>query len=420
MPESEHGTAALPWARPLTRDNRDAMDADPLGALVSDSPTNFGAAGEGPLSGITFVAKDVIDVAGTVTGAGNPDWAAAHEPAATDAAAVTALIASGARLVGKGQCAELAFSLSGDNAHYGMPRNPAASERDPGGSTSGPAAAVGGGLCELGVGTDTLGSVRVPASYCGLYGYRPTYGAISTAGVLPLAQRFDTVGLLARRPDVLRGCAEVLIGARVAGDHAPPRRLLLVDELLAAGDPQVAEAVRAAAERLARGLGASLERVNRLPGDAPDLGNALAAFNTLQGSEVWHNFGAWVERAGPSLGADVEARIERAAGFGPAQVAEAKPIAAAVGDSIRRLGADEALVFPTTGTTAPTRDADSDAREAARVGAGQLTCVASLAGAPSVSLPLARAGELPVGVGLVAAPGADRALLAAALLRAPA
>jgi amidase len=390
------------------------MNADPLGALVPDGPTDFGAAGEGPLSGITFVAKDVIDVAGTVTGAGNPDWAAAHEPAATGALCVSALIGSGARLVGKGQCAELAFSLSGGNAHYGMPRNPAAPERDPGGSTSGPAAAVAGGLCDLGLGTDTLGSVRVPASYCGLYAYRPTHGAIATAGVLPLAQRFDTVGLLARRPDVLRRCAEVLIGAPVADEDAPPRRLLLVDALLAAADPHVAEAVRAAAERLARGLGAALERVSRLPGEAPDLGSALAAFNALQGREAWRNFGAWVERARPSLGADVQARLERAAGVGPAQVADAGPIAAAVGDAIRLLGAGQALVLPAAGTPAPPRDAGPDAREAARLGAGQLTCLASLAGAPSVSLPLAHVDELPVGVGLVAAPGGDRALLAAA------
>jgi amidase len=392
------------------------LDADPLGALVPGGPTDVGAAGEGPLSGITFVAKDVIDVAGTVTGAGNPDWAGSHEPAAADAAAVTALVASGARLVGKGQCAELAFSLSGDNAHFGMPRNPAAPQRDPGGSTSGPAAAVAGGLCELGLGTDTLGSIRVPASYCGLYGYRPTHGAISTDGVLPLAQAFDTVGLLARRPDVLRRCAEVLAGGRATGDGAPPRRLLLVDELLAAAEPQVADAVRAAAERLARALGASLERVPRLPGTAPGLPDALAAFNALQGHEAWRNFGAWVEGARPSLGPDVEARLERAAGIGPARVAEARPVAAAVGDSIRRLGAEAALVLPSTGTPAPPRDAGPDAREAARVGAGQLTCLATLAGAPSVSLPLAAVGGLPVGIGMVGAPGADAALLAAAQL----
>ena len=163
----------------------------------------------------------MIDVGGIVTGAGNPDWAAAHEPAAADAAAIAMLKGAGATVLAKGRCAELAFSLSGDNAHYGMPRNPAADDRDPGGSTSGPAAAVAGGLCDLGLGTDTLGSVRVPASYCGVYGYRPTHGAIPAAGVLPLAQRFDTVGLLARDPALLRRAAEILLGG---DDDANPRR----------------------------------------------------------------------------------------------------------------------------------------------------------------------------------------------------
>lgn len=155
------------------------MTADPLGALVSgwETPLDTPVA-SGPLEGLRVVVKDVIDMAGAVTGGGNPDWASEHEPAAESAAALTALTESGASLAGKGQCAELAFSLSGDNIHYGMPRNPAAYDRDPGGSTSGPAAAVAGGLCELGLGTDTLGSVRVPASYCGVWGFRPTHGRI--------------------------------------------------------------------------------------------------------------------------------------------------------------------------------------------------------------------------------------------------
>jgi amidase len=393
------------------------VNADPLGALVPGTRPDAGAradSGAGRLAGASVVVKDVIDVAGLVTGAGNPDWAAAQEPAAADAAAVAALAEAGAGLVGKGRCAELAFSLSGDNAHYGMPRNPAAPDRDPGGSTSGPAAAVAGGLCDLGLGTDTLGSVRVPASYCGVHGYRPTHGAIATAGVLPLAQRFDTVGLLARDPALLRAGAEILLGDAAPGATAPPRRLLLVDRLLAAAEPEVADGTRAAAERIAAGLGAELERAAELPGGAPELEAAMAAFNVLQGIEVWRNFGAWVRAARPALGADVEARIERAAGFGSDDATAAEPVAAAVAASVGRLAADEALVFPATGTAAPARDADPTAREAARVGAGQLTCVATLAGAPAVALPLGSASGAPFGVSLVGPPGADRTLLAAA------
>ena len=213
------------------------MTADPLGALVPDwDPTGTTADGSGPLAGLSVVVKDVIDVAGSVTGGGNPDWAAAHDPAPEHAAAVATLLGAGASLSGKGQCAELAFSLSGDNVHFGMPRNPAAADRDPGGSTSGPASAAAGGICDLGLGTDTLGSVRVPASYCGLYGFRPTHGRIRVDGVMPLAQSFDTVGLLASDPVGLRRRAGVLLGDS-ADKARPPSRLLLSPVLFAVAEP---------------------------------------------------------------------------------------------------------------------------------------------------------------------------------------
>jgi amidase len=390
---------------------------DPLGALVAGSSQTIDAAGKGdggPLSGVRLVAKDIVDIAGTITGAGNPDWAAARKPAPAHASAVAALLDAGAALVGKGQCAELAYSLSGDNAHYGMPRNPAALAHDPGGSTSGPASAVAGDLCDLGIGTDTLGSIRIPASYCGLYGYRPTHGAISTDGILPLAQRFDTVGLLAREPGTLRRAAEVLLGTRAAAGDERPRRLLVATDALAAAHAEVGEAVRGAAEGLGHRLGATLAQVELLSAEGPGFAAAMEAFSVLQGAEVWKNFGAWVREAHPSLGEDIAARMERAATITPADVTEAEPVAAAVAARIGRLGGDEALVIPATGTVAPTRDADADARQAARVAAGRLSCIASLAGAPAVSLPLATVHDLPVGVSLVASPGCDRTLLAAA------
>ncbi len=385
---------------------------DRLGALVPgwDPP---GPAGDetGPLAGLSLVVKDVIDVAGAVTGGGNPDWAAAHEPAGESAAAVAALTSAGASLAGKGQCAELAFSLSGDNVHFGMPRNPAAPDRDPGGSTSGPASAVAGGLCEIGLGTDTLGSIRVPASYCGVFGFRPTHGAISTEGVMPLAQSFDTVGVLARDPEVLRLAAEVLLG-RASSSAPPPSRLLLSPVLLSAAESDVTDAGRAAAQSLAQRLGAEVADTQLLDG-APGPAEGMAAFNVLQGAQVWRNYGEWVERSSPSLGPDIAARLERAAGFGEADVAKAEPVARTLASAVAELKATEALVLPTTGTPAPGREADGDERERARVSAGQLTSIATLAGAPAISLPLLDVG-CPVGISLVGPPGSDLSLLAAA------
>jgi len=360
---------------------------------------------------LRVVVKDVIDVAGSVTGGGNPDWAAAHGPAPINAAAVASLTGAGASLAGKGQCAELAFSLSGDNVHFGMPINPAARDRDPGGSTSGPASAVAGGLCELGVGTDTLGSIRVPASYCGVYGFRPTHGRISSEGVMPLAQSFDTVGLLAAHPETLRRAADVLLDGGEAST-SPPARLLVSSRLFDPAEAEVAEAARAAATALADRLGADLAQTDLLD-DAPTPAEAMSAFNVLQGVQVWRNYGQWVESTSPSLGPDIAARLERASGFGPDDVDGARPVADAIAAVIRRLRPDEALVLPTTGTPAPGREADGEERETARVSAGRLTSIATLAGAPAISMPLLGGGA-PVGLSLVGAPASDRSLLAAA------
>jgi amidase len=387
------------------------VTADPFGALVPgwEPPAGHGT---GPLEGLSVVVKDVIDVAGAVTGGGNPDWAAAHEAAAESAPAVTALTDNGARLVPKGQCAEFAFSLSGNNAHFGMPRNSAAPDRDPGGSTSGPASAVSGGLCELGLGTDTLGSIRVPASYCGIYGFRPTHGRISVDGVMPLAQTFDTVGLLADEPERLQRAAEILL-RETAASATPPSRLLLSPVLLSAAEPEVAETAQAAARDLAARLGADLAET-RLLEDAPSPADGMAAFNILQGLQVWRNYGRWIKSSSPSLGPDIATRFERAAGFNSADAEEAEPVAREIAAAVARLGSNEALVLPTTGTPAPGRDAGADERERARVSAGLLTSVATLAGAPAISMPLLSVGGLPVGLSLVGPPGADLALLAAA------
>jgi amidase len=387
------------------------MTADLLGALVPGWEPDDREVAAGPLSGLSVVVKDVIDVAGAVTGGGNPDWAAAHEPARADAPAVGALTAAGASLIPKGQCAELAFSLSGANVHFGMPQNPAAPDRDPGGSTSGPASAVAGDLCELGLGTDTLGSVRVPASYCGLFGFRPTHGRIPVDGVMPLAQSFDTVGVLAREPELLERAARLLLDD--AGQAGPPRRLLLSPVLFSAAEPGVADAARTAAQELAGKLGADLSETEILD-DAPSPSEGMAAFNVLQGAQVWRNYGQWVESASPSLGPDIAARLERAAGFGQRDVEKARPIPEALAAAVARLAPDEALALPTTGTPAPGREADADERERARVSAGQLTSIATLAGAPAVSMPLIDLDGLPVGLSLVGAPGADLGLLAAA------
>ena len=169
--------------------------------------------------------KDLYDIAGTSTGGGNPEWLAAQKPAAAHAAAVKKLLNAGAIVIGKAICDEFFYSVSGANAHYGTPANLRAPGRLPGGSSSGSAAATAAGVCDFALGSDTGGSVRIPASFCGLYGIRPTHGRVDLSGGMAMAPSFDTAGWFASGPGVFRRIGSVLLDdKRVAGS---PQRMIV-------------------------------------------------------------------------------------------------------------------------------------------------------------------------------------------------
>ena len=257
-----------------------ALD-DPLGAFAPEGRFRIAGASEGALAGLEFAAKDIYDVAGHVTGCGSPDWRRSHAPAAATARTVSALIDAGASLVGKTMTDEIAYSLQGENAHYGTPVNPAAPDRVPGGSSSGSASAVAGGLVDFALGSDTGGSVRAPSSYCGLFGIRPTFGRISLANVMPLAPSFDTAGWFTREAGLLARVGAVLLGDDGAAP-APPRRLLMAEDGFALADDGVAEAL-APALRRAEAAVAPAEPVTV----APDgLATWFGYFRILQAAEV--------------------------------------------------------------------------------------------------------------------------------------
>ncbi|HWI12737.1 MAG TPA: amidase family protein, partial [Burkholderiales bacterium] len=179
------------------------LDRDRINAFCRHTHVELPGASSGPLAGLTFAAKDIYDVIGHRTGFGSPDWLRTHEPAASTAPVVQQLLDAGATMVGKTQTDELTYSLNGENAHYGTPVNVNAPGRIPGGSSSGSAAAVAAGLVDFALGSDTGGSVRAPASFCGIYGIRPTHGRVSLRGACPLAATFDTAGWFAREASLL-------------------------------------------------------------------------------------------------------------------------------------------------------------------------------------------------------------------------
>lgn len=194
--------------------------------------------GRGPLQGLSFTVKDVFAVAGHRSSAGNPDWLRTHEPAADHAPAVRRLLEAGADLRGAAHTDELMYSLGGENYHYGTPVNPHGQDRIPGGSSSGSAVAVAAGSVDFALGTDTGGSVRVPSSYCGVFGFRPTHGAVPLEGVIPLAPGFDTVGWIAGSAELLFKVGRVLLAGADSGRGVH----VLLGETDSGGDVHVLEA----------------------------------------------------------------------------------------------------------------------------------------------------------------------------------
>ncbi len=373
-----------------------------LGAFVPGPRTQLEPTGSGPLDGLTFVTKDLIDVAGSVTGGGNPDWHGQQTPAATSAVVVQRLLQAGAAMVGKTVTDELAFSLEGENEHYGTPINPRCPERLPGGSSSGSAVAVAAGLADLGLGTDTGGSVRVPASFCGLYGFRPTHGRVPLEGVMPFAPTFDTVGLFARAPaHLLAGSAALL--------QAPPvqkreMRLLIAADAFALAESEVAVPLRRAASRLG-----SVEEIDVYGGRAAEF---LEAYATLQGLDVMRALGGFLE-SNPRFGATIAPRFAGVRALDPAVDPQWRAWRREMAARMQALlPSGTLLLLPTAPGIAPLRFLRDGRAERFYQAALTLCSVAGLAGLPVVTLPIATLDGCPLGLSVIAGPGKDEALLA--------
>lgn len=360
--------------------------------------------GTGPLDGTAVAVKDIVAVAGQRTGSGNPTKLAQARPEPAHAPALAALLAAGAHVRGIATTDELAYSISGTNVHTGSPANPWGAGHAVGGSTSGPASAVARGQADLGLGTDTAGSVRVPASWCGLHGLRPTHGAVPLDGVAPLAPGFDTVGWVTRDADLLHRTAQVLLPA------APPvTALLLAEDLLDLAEPAVADALRAAAHDLASASGLDLGSTRLTTRDEHEAW--FTAFRTVQGAEAWAAHGAWVTAHRSVLGPGIAQRFADAAAVTPADEAAAREVVAVARGQLReRIGAGVAVLAPATSTTAPRLDATTAEKAALRAATLRLTCLAGAGGLPSAVAPAAVVDGLPVGLAVLGAPGSDTAL----------
>lgn len=353
---------------------------------------------DGALSGETVAVKDLFAVAGFAVGAGSPAWLEQAPPAPAHAAAVAALLDAGASIRGIARTDEFAYSLSGLNAHYGAPPNAKAPGRIPGGSSSGSATAVALGHASIGLGTDTGGSIRVPAAYQGLYGIRTSHGAVSRVGLLPLAKAFDTVGWMTRSAFLLQAVGDVLLPESAASPVS-------VDEV-----HLVPALVGLAAEEVAAAVSEALPGAKPLAWAPARLDEWRQAFVTGQAYQAWQVHGAWLETRLDTLGEAVRGRFEMARSVTRKQADEARAVLSQARAEILDVVGDRVLAYPSAPSVAPTAADAAGVRDETM----RLTCVAGIAGLPAVSVPVRTAGNLSAGLCLVAAPGRDRDLLALA------
>ena len=385
------------------------LDRDTLNAFCRHTHAEAIGARSGPLAGLTCGVKDIYDLAGSCTGFGSPDWLATHPPATVTAPAVQRLLDAGASVVGKTQTDELTYSLAGENAHYGTPVNVNAAGRIPGGSSSGSAAATAGKLVDFALGSDTGGSVRAPASFCGIFGMRPSHGRVPLDGACPLAHSFDTAGWFTRDAALLEKVGRVLLASTDA-PH-PVGRVLLADDAFALAGAEVAQALAPGRERVSDALG-SVQSVHVA---SEGLTQWFEIFRRLQAAEVWAEHGAWITRAQPRLGPGIRERIQWASTLTDADIAPLKPQREAIAQRMAALLGDDAiLVLPTVPGIAPLLASPSAAVDDFRARAMGLLCIAGLARLPQVSLPLGTLGGCPLGLSLVGPHGQDEMVLAAA------
>jgi len=370
-------------------------------------------AATGPLAGLTVAVKDMYDMTGERTGGGSPAWLAAQKPATRNAAAVQAVLDAGGTITGKTICDEFFYSVTGANAHYGTPVNPRAPGRLPGGSSGGSASAVASGACDLALGSDTGGSVRIPASFCGIYGLRPGIGRVDATGAMAMASSFDAPGWFAASPGVFRKGAVLLDGNTV---RAPIDRLRVLDDSFEQADAPVAALLRTALAAAAPVL-PKAEPARIAPEGFEHWREAL---RTIQAHEVWQNYGAFVETHKPAFGPGISERIAFAATVSTQAAEQARLVHDAARRHIRgEVPPGTILALPTAPCIAPKADIAGEEAESFRVRVMRLTCVSGISGLPQVSIPIGTVSGCPVGLSFIGWAGGDEALLDLAVRIAP-
>ena len=362
-------------------------------------------AAQGPLHGLSFAVKDLFDVVGYPTSAGQPHMLALSGIKTSTAPLVQQFLDAGAQFVGKTVTDELAFSLNGQNAHFGCPLNGADPRRLSGGSSSGSASAVSNGVCDFALGTDTGGSIRAPASHNGLFGLRPTHGRIGMAGSHALAPSLDAPGWFARDLGVFTRVSEVVLSEPVS---AKPVRLVLGQEWWDLLTPEVQAALEPALAMLERALG-KIARASVLDRSFEEL---TLAFRQTQGWEAWQVNGEFIRRYKPMLGPGVAQRFEWSSQVTHDQYLHAQTVRASLKQHLSQLlSSDTVLVLPSMPDCAPMISQPESELENYRAASLKLLSVAGLCGFPQINLPLVQHQGAPLGISLLGLNNSDALLV---------
>jgi amidase len=363
-------------------------------------------AASGPLAGLNAVVKDMYDIAGERTGCGSPEWLATHPPAARNCPPVQKILDAGATIIGKTVCDEYFYSVSGANPHYGTPVNARAPGRLPGGSSAGSAAACGAGLCDFALGSDTGGSVRVPASFNGIYGLRPTHERIEHSGVADMAPSFDVPGWFAATPGVFRKVGAVLLDSR--GVAAKIDRVVVLEDAFAQAEELVADLLRTLLEFMSDDLpGMAHGRI------APEgFDPWREAFRIVQAYETWQTFGGFITKHRPNIGPGVKERMQFASTVTRVQADASREVVNKARDHIRQVAVPgTVLALPTAPSISPKIEISGAELEEFRTRVMRLTCTSGISGLPQMSIPGATINGCPIGLSFIGWAGGDEALL---------
>jgi len=368
-------------------------------------PTQWQTCQQGSLLNQRLAVKDLFNVKGEKNSAGNPDFFAKAEIAHKSASSIEKLMAQGCEFVGFTHTDEIAYSLEGNNFHYGAAENPKVPNHACGGSSMGSAAAVAANLADIGLGTDTGGSIRIPASYCGLYGIRPSHDVVAKDGLIPLAPPFDTIGWLTSTADLLQQTGDVLL---------PETKINLVDTLVIEErlfdliDPELLPVMQGLLEQTKGQF--SHHKKFILP-QTSILSELADAFRVLQGRAIAKQHGQWINEEQPKFSQAIASRFEMAMALTESEEKEALIIQQHWQDIVaKNLDETSCLFLPTTPTTAPKLGEDTSQL---RMRIITLSAIAGLSRSAQVHLPLASSAQgHPYGFSLMMSHGHDKSLLA--------